>query len=193
MPLTRTDLYSLEDYAGIRREFRAKVMAHKQHRRVAIGSHTTLYFEDRLTMQYQVQEMLRAERLFETAEIQAELDAYNPLIPDGRNWKATFMIEFENIAERRDALARLRGIEDSVWMQIEDFERVYAVADEDLERTDDTKTAAVHFLRFDLAQDMAVAMKQGASLTLGIAHPEYRYQSVATPAVCASLTQDLAD
>ncbi|MCG6898157.1 MAG: DUF3501 family protein [Thiocapsa sp.] len=193
MHLTRDDLYSLEQYAQVRGDFRARVMDHKKHRQVQIGAHVTLYFEDRLTMQYQIQEMLRVERIFEAEGIQDELDAYNPLIPDGTNWKATFMIEYEDVDERRDALARLRGIEDQVWVQVSDFERVYAIADEDMEREDEAKTSSVHFLRFEIAAPMAAALKQGAKLAIGIDHPEYRYQVDAPPAVRDSLTQDLAD
>jgi hypothetical protein len=193
MHLTRDDLYSLEKYAQIRSDFRARVMAHKKHRQVHIGAHTTLYFEDRLTMQYQIQEMLRVERIFEGAGIQDELDAYNPMIPDGTNWKATFMIEYEDIAERRDALARLRGIEDRVWVQVADFDRVYAIADEDMEREDETKTSSVHFLRFELTGSMAAAMKQGAQVAMGIDHPEYSYEAEASPQVRDSLAQDLSD
>jgi len=192
MQLTRDDLMSLEQYAEQRTEFRSRVMAHKKNRQVAIGAHATLYFEDRLTMQYQVQEMLRVERIFEAAGIQEELDAYNPLIPDGTNWKATFMIEYEDIDERRQALTRLRGIEDRVWVQVADFDKVYAIADEDLEREDETKTSSVHFLRFELTAAMAAALKQGAGLLLGIDHPEYSYQVDAAPAVRESLVKDLA-
>jgi hypothetical protein len=193
MHLTRDDLYSLEKYAELRGDFRARVMAHKKHRRVALGAHAALYFEDRLTMQYQIQEMLRAERIFESAGVQDELDAYNPLIPDGSNWKATFMIEYAEIDERRDALTRLRGIEDRVWVQVADFDRVYAIADEDMEREDDNKTSAVHFLRFELTSPMAAAMKRGANLALGIDHPEYGHRVEATPEVRDSLARDLAD
>jgi hypothetical protein len=191
MHLTRDDLYSLEKYAEVRSDFRARVMAHKKHRQVPIGDHATLYFEDRLTMQYQIQEMLRAERIFEAGGIQEELDAYNPLIPDGNNWKATFMIEYEDIDERREALTKLRGIEDRVWVQISDFDRVYAIADEDMEREDATKTSAVHFLRFDLTTAMIVAMKQGAALAIGIDHPNYSHQAVISPAVQTALASDL--
>ncbi|MGA7979634.1 MAG: DUF3501 family protein, partial [Chromatiaceae bacterium] len=148
--LTRDDLHSLEKYAELRSEFRNRVMAHKKTRQVALGPHITLYFEDRLTMQYQVQEMLRAERIFEAAGIQEELDAYNPLIPDGSNWKATFMVEYEDADERREALSRLIGIEDRVWVRVAGFDKVGAIADEDLEREDETKTSSVHFLRFEL-------------------------------------------
>lgn len=148
--LTIDDLYPLEVYSRLRPEFRAQVMEHKAHRQLALGDHVTLSFEDRLTMHYQVQEMLRAERIFEADGIRDELDAYNPLIPDGSNWKATMLIEYPDERERRQALARLRGVEHRVWMQVEGHVPVFAIADEDMERSDDTKTSAVHFLRFEL-------------------------------------------
>lgn len=192
MHLTRDDLFSLEQYAEMRPAFRAQVMTHKKHRQVAIGAHVTLYFEDRLTMQYQVQEMLRAERIFEAAGIQEELDTYNTLIPDGSNWKATFMIEYEDVDERRDALARLRGIEDQLWVQVAGFDKVYAIADEDLEREDDTKTSAVHFVRFELTQPMVSAVKEGASVGMGTDHPDYSYREQVSSAVRESLAADLA-
>jgi hypothetical protein len=168
--LTRKDLYSLEQYADIRDEFRNQVMAHKRNRRVELGTNAALYFEDRLTMQYQIQEMLRIERIFESAGINDELEAYNPLIPDGSNWKATFMVEFPEIEERRAMLAQLIGIENKVFVQVEGFDRVYAIADEDLERSDDKKTSAVHFMRFQLSADEVDALKSGASLAAGIDH-----------------------
>ena len=192
MHLTRDDLYSLEKYAQVRPEFRARVMAHKKNRQVALGEHATLYFEDRLTMQYQVQEMLRAERIFDSAGIQEELDAYNPLVPDGSNWKATFMIEYEDVDERREALARLKGIEDQVWVQVTGFDKVYAIADEDMEREDETKTSSVHFLRFELSQPMVAAMKAGAALSMGTDHADYRQEIQVQPAVRDSLAADLA-
>ncbi len=192
MPLQRDDLYSLEYYAHIRPDFRTRVMAHKKQRQVAIGAHATLYFEDRLTIQYQIQEMLRAERIFEATGIQDELDAYNPLIPDGSNWKATLMIEYEDARERHTALACLRGIEDRVWVAVNGCERVYGIADEDLERADATKTSAVHFLRFELTAPMAAAMKAGAELALGIDHPDYSFQVQAVVAVREALAADLA-
>jgi len=191
MQLTRDDLYSLESYAQIRPEFRARVMAHKKNRQVALGAHATLYFEDRLTMQYQVQEMLRAERIFEPDGIQEELDAYNPLVPDGGNWKATFMIEYEDVDERREALARLKGIEDEVWVEVAGFDKVYAVADEDMEREDETKTSSVHFLRFELTAPMVAALKDGAGLSMGSDHPDYGYQVQVAPSVQDSLVGDL--
>jgi hypothetical protein len=190
-PLTRTDLYSLEQYAEARPDFRARVMQHKMHRRIAIGAHAALYFEDRLTIQYQVQEMLRVERIFEPAAIQEELDAYNPLIPDGANWKATFMIEYEDINERREALARLVGIEDRVWVAAAGEGRVYAIADEDLERTTEDKTSSVHFLRFQLPAQTVAALKAGADLSMGIDHPEYGYQVTVAGEARASLLADL--
>ncbi len=173
--LTRNDLYSLERYAEERPAFRDKVMAHKKNRRVPLGPHATLYFEDRITIQYQVQEMLRAERLFEAAGIQEELDAYNPLIPDGANWKATFMLEYDDVDERRGALEKLIGIEDRVWVKVAGLAPVYAIADEDLERETDDKTSAVHFLRFELTPQMVAAAKEGAALAMGIDLPAYRH------------------
>lgn len=189
--LTRDDLLSLEQYAERRASFRSEVMAHKQFRRVPIGPHAALYFEDRLTMQYQVQEMLRAERIFEPAGIQEELDAYNPLIPDGDNWKATFMVEFEDVDERRDALARLIGIEDRVWVRAGDQDKVYAIADEDLERESADKTSSVHFLRFQLSVETCRAVKQGAALHMGIDHPEYSYEVELDEPRRAALAADL--
>jgi hypothetical protein len=167
-------------------------MAHKRNRKVALGAHATLYFEDRLTMQYQIQEMLRAERIFESEGIQDELDAYNPLIPDGSNWKATFMIEYEDVDERRDALSRLRGIEDRVWVQVGEHERVYAIADEDMEREDETKTSSVHFMRFELTAAMVAAVKSGEPISVGSDHPDYGYSTRLDPAARESLAQDLA-
>ena len=168
--LKRDDLYSLEQYSEIRDEFRNQVLAHKRNRRVELGTNAALYFEDRLTMQYQVQEMLRIERIFEAAGINDELEAYNPLIPDGSNWKATFMVEFPDVEERRAMLNRLVGIEDKVYVQVEGFDRVFAIADEDLERSDDKKTSAVHFMRFELSAEEVDALKSGASLAAGIDH-----------------------
>ncbi|MDH4108978.1 MAG: DUF3501 family protein [Gammaproteobacteria bacterium] len=174
--LTRDDLYSLEKYAEVRDRFRADVMAHKRDRRLALGTNATLYFEDRLTMQYQVQEMLRIERIFEAHGISEELDAYNPMIPDGKNWKATFMVEFPEISERRAMLKQLIGIENRVWMQIGDSPRIRPVADEDLERSDAEKTSAVHFLRFELSDEQIGALRRGAPLAAGIDHPNYQVE-----------------
>jgi hypothetical protein len=191
--LTRSDLFSLEKYAEVRPKFRAEVMAHKKNRQVRIGPNATLYFEDRLTMQYQVQEMLRVERIFEAAGINEELEAYNPLIPDGSNWKATFMLEFPDVEERRVALQRLRGIENHVWAQVADFDRVRPIADEDLEREDASKTSSVHFLRFELTPAMVKAVKQGTAVAMGIDHPAYRHTVEALPdAVRESLAKDLS-
>ncbi|EXJ14060.1 DUF3501 family protein [Imhoffiella purpurea] len=191
MHLTRDDLYSLEQYAQLRGDFRAKVMAHKKNRQVPLGAHATLYFEDRLTMQYQIQEMLRVERIFEAEGIQDELDAYNPLIPDGSNWKATFMLEYEDPEKRRAALARLLGIEDRIWVQVDGSDKVYAVADEDLEREDDSRTSSVHFLRFELTAPMVAAVKGGASVSAGVEHPGYERHVVMSPQVRDSLADDL--
>ena len=191
--LTRSDLLPLEQYARQRSDFRARVMAHKTNRRVQIGPNATLYFEDRLTMHYQVQEMLRAERIFEEEGIQDELDAYNPLIPDGRNWKATFMLEFPDVDERQAALTRLIGVEDKTWVQVDGFPRVWAIADEDLERDTQEKTSSVHFLRFELAPDMVMAVKSGAAISMGIDHPAYLHSvSPVPPATRDSLAHDLA-
>ncbi|NNC77172.1 MAG: DUF3501 family protein [Woeseiaceae bacterium] len=172
--LTRDDLMTLETYSVERDAFRAQVLSHKRNRRIALGTNASLYFEDRLTMQYQVQEMLRIERIFEADGINEELDAYNPLIPDGCNWKATFMIEFPESDERRAMLRSLVGIEERVYMQVEGHDRVFPVADEDLERSDDEKTSAVHFLRFELADEMIESLKSGATLAAGIDHKNYR-------------------
>jgi hypothetical protein len=180
--LSRDDLFSLEKYAEVRPEFRARVMAHKKNRQLPIGPNATLYFEDALTMQYQIQEMLRIERIFEAAGIQEELDAYNPLIPDGSNWKATFMMEYPDETERREQLAKLIGIERHVWAQVADFARITPIADEDLDREDDEKTASVHFLRFELTAEMAEAVKNGASISMGIDHPNYTYSADPIPA-----------
>lgn len=172
--LTRNDLYSLEKYSEIKTDFRARVMEHKKHRRVPVGEHATLYFEDALTMQYQVQEMLRLERMFEPEAIQDELDVYNPLIPNGSNWKATFMVEYDDVEERKKALAQLIGIENTVWVRVGNFDKVFAIANEDLDRTAPDKTSAVHFMRFELTAEMVAAVKQGAAIKAGIDHPAYK-------------------
>jgi hypothetical protein len=174
--LTRESLYSLEKYAEIRNEFRDKVMAHKRDRRLPLGTNATLYFEDRLTMQYQVQEMLRAERIFDAAGIHAEIEAYNPLIPEGTNWKATFMVEFPDTDQRREMLQRLIGIEDRVWLQVDDFDPVRPIADEDLERDTAEKTSAVHFLRFELEPQQIETLRAGATLAAGIDHENYQVE-----------------
>ena len=191
--LTREDLFNLERYAAERPAFRERVIRHKRSRRLPIGPNATLHFEDRLTIQYQVQEILRTERIFEPGEIEAELDAYNPLIPDGSNWKATFMIEFDDEDERRAALGRLVGIEDRVWARVGASDPVRAVADEDLDRSTAEKTSAVHFLRFELPREHAAAARAGAPLAVGIDHPGYPHRADPVPeAVRASLAADLA-
>src|SRR3954454_8092058 len=168
--ITRESLMTLETYAKERPNFRARVLAHKRARTVHLGEHVTLVFEDELTLRYQIQEMLRIEKTFEEAGIQDELDAYNPLVPDGTNFKATMLIEYEDVAERHKALARLKGIEKRVWVRASTFDKVYAIADEDLERENADKTAAVHFLRFELAPPMIEALKDGAALGIGVDH-----------------------
>jgi hypothetical protein len=189
--LSKADLYSLEKYAEIRSEFRTRVMAHKKQRRVAIGEHAALYFEDALTMQYQVQEMLRIERIFEADGIQEELDVYNPLIPDGSNWKATFMLEYADVQERKAALAQLVNIEKAIYLQVDGCERVTPIANEDLQRTTEDKTSAVHFMRFELTAPMIEALKGGAGLVAGIDHDAYRFQTEVVGEVRESLLADL--
>ena len=189
--LSRENLYSLEKYAAIRPDFRAKVMEHKKLRRVAIGDHAALYFEDALTMQYQVQEMLRLERIFEPQGIQDELDVYNPLIPDGSNWKATFMVEYEDEAERRVALAQMIGIEKAIWVQVDGYGKVHPIANEDMDRETEDKTASVHFLRFELTPEMVAAVKQGAIVRAGIEHPGYQGEVELPQQVRDSLAGDL--
>jgi hypothetical protein len=190
--LTHQDLYSLEQYHRLRPEFRAKVIAHKKLRKVDLGPHASLHFEDRLTMQYQIQEMIRLERMYEPELIQEELDVYNPLIPDGANWKATLMIEYPDPEERKQALARLVGFETAVWMQVGDFPRVRPIANEDLDRTTASKTSAVHFLRFELSPEMVAAAKAGASIRAGADHPNYAADVTLSPAARDSLAADLA-
>ena len=190
--LTHNDLFSLEQYARNRQEFRAKVMAHKDERRVALGENANLYFEDALTMQYQVQEMLRLERIFEPEKIQEELDSYNPLIPNGSNWKATFMLEYPEEAERKIALGKLIGIDEAVWMQVGELAKVRPIANEDLERDTAEKTAAVHFMRFELTPEMVAAVKTGAAIHAGIDHANYQVTIEVPQAARASLALDLA-
>ena len=190
--LSRDDLFSLEQYAEARPAFREKVLAHKKNRRLDLGTNAALYFEDRLTMQYQVQEMLRIEKIFEADGILEELEAYNPLIPDGSNWKATFMVEFPEIEERKAMLAQLVGIEDRVYVQVADFDRVHPIADEDLERDTEEKTSAVHFLRFELPAEQVAALKSGAALFAGIDHENYRVEVSPVPDnIRESLVADL--
>jgi Protein of unknown function (DUF3501) len=190
--IAKDSLMTLEAYAKQRKAFRSKIIDHKKVRTVHVGEHVTLQFEDELTIRYQVQEMLRIERIFEEQGIQEELDAYNPLIPDGSNLKATMMIEYPDPEERQRMLAALKGIEDRTWVQVEGCERVYAIADEDLERENESKTSSVHFLRFELSDEMRKALKYGVGIAVGIDHPEYRasVQPLA-PEVRASLVSDL--
>jgi uncharacterized protein YggL (DUF469 family) len=189
--ITRDSLLSLEAYARQRGEFRSRVLAHKKNRKLHLGEHLTLVFEDELTIRYQIQEMLRIERTFEEAGILDELEAYNPLVPDGSNFKATMMLEYDEIDERRRQLPQLIGVEDRVWMQVEGHPRVFAVADEDLDRENDEKTSAVHFLRFELAPAMKQALKSGATLSFGVDHAAYPASAVAPEPVRASLVNDL--
>ncbi|MCP5160014.1 MAG: DUF3501 family protein [Gammaproteobacteria bacterium] len=192
-PITRDSLMSLEQYARERPTFRARVLAHKQHRSLALGEHLNLLFEDELTIRYQIQEMLRIEKIFEEDGIEGELEAYNPLVPDGGNFKATLLIEYPDIEERRRMLARLKGIEDAIWIQVEGCERVFAIADEDLERENEKKTSAVHFLRFELNPEMKNRLKQGALLAIGANHPEYAAEMPTIPEnLRSSLLVDLA-
>ncbi len=190
--ITRDSLMTLEAYAKARQEFRTRVMAHKKHRKVRLGENITLIFEDELTVRYQIQEMLRVEKIFEEEGILDELRTYGPLVPDGSNWKATMMIEYTDPVERAARLAELIGIEDTVWVRVQEYAPVYAIADEDLERETEEKTSSVHFLRFELAQDMIRALRQGAALSMGIDHPAY--QALVEPvdaAVRDSLINDL--
>ena len=190
--LTVSDLMSLERYSRERPDFRTRVIAHKRNRQLNVGPNTMWLFEDRLTVQYQVQEMLRTERIFEAEGIAEELAAYNPLIPEGSNWKVTFLIEYTDPEVRRVQLEKLRGVEDRCWVQVSGFERVFAIADEDMERENEVKTSAVHFLRFELSDAMSAKLKGGAALSVGIDHPEYQHQiSPAPDNVRASLIADL--
>ena len=192
--LSRADLWSLEEYAEERPSFRARVMAHKKTRQVPLGENARLYFEDTLTIKYQIQEMLRIEKVFEADGIAEELDAYNPLIPDGHNWKATFMIEFGDPDERARRLSEMLGIEDKVWLQVGDGERIYPIADEDLDRSTDDKTSSVHFLRFELTPDMIAAAHRGEAIAAGIDHPAYTIEGEPVDeAVRQSLLNDLAE
>jgi hypothetical protein len=190
--IERGSLLPLEAYTRERNAFRVRVIEHKKHRTVHLGEHVTLLFEDELTIRYQIQEMLRIERIFEEEGIQHELDAYNPLVPDGSNLKATMMIGYPEVAERQRKLARLKGIEDRVWVQVAGFARVYAIADEDLERENEQKTSAVHFLRFEFDAGMRDALRRGAGLGLGVDHPEYQASLDTAAAVRAALAGDLA-
>jgi hypothetical protein len=187
--LTRKDLYSLEDYLEMRDDYRKKVMAHKKDRRLELGENVLMMFEDRLIMQYQVQEMLKAEKIFDAAGIEEELDAYNPLIPDGTNWKATMLIQYPDVAERQEQLARLIGIEDRIWLQVDGFDKIYAIADEDLERDTEEKTSAVHFMRYELDGDMITAVKNGAAISAGVTHDNY---SVTVSPIATNVRDSLA-
>ena len=190
--LSRKDLYSLEEYSEIRDEFRARVMEHKKNRRLNLGDNLVLLFEDRLVMHYQVQEMLKAEKIFEADGIQEELDAYNPLIPDGTNWKATMMIQYADVAERQQMLAKLVGIENRVWLRVGNHDKVYPIADEDLERATDDKTSAVHFLRFELIPAMIADIHKGSIISAGVDHENYNVTLDAIPDnVAKSLAEDL--
>ncbi len=190
--LTKQDLYSLEEYSTMRSEFRAKMIEHKKNRVLRLGEHASVHFEDRTLMHYQVQEMLRAEKIFEAEGIQEELDAYNPLIPDGNNWKATFMLEYDDEEIRRQRLGELIGIEKTVWVAVDGFDKVYPICNEDLERETEDKTSSVHFMRFELNDDMVKAVKAGAAISAGIEHDKYSVTIDAVPdAMRASLADDL--
>ena len=190
--LKREDLFSLEQYAEQRADFRDRVMAHKKNRRVNIGPHLSLYFEDRLTIQYQVQEMLRIEKIFEAGAIQEELDTYNPLIPDGGNLKATAMLEFEDVELRRKRLGELVGVENHIWLQVDGHDKTFAIANEDLERSTDEKTSAVHFLRFELDDEMVRAAQSEARISLGVEHDFYCYETNLEGQTTRSLINDLS-
>ncbi|XOV84694.1 MAG: DUF3501 family protein [bacterium] len=191
--LTRSDLWSLEEYSEKRKDFRAEVLAHKKNRQVRLGDHATLYFEDALTMKYQVQEMLRIEKIFTAPEIEEELGAYNPLIPDGRNWKATFMIEYPDAEERRVALTTMPGIEHKVWVKVGDNSKIYANANDDLERSNEEKASAVHFMRFELDGDSIADVKAGKAISMGIDHDILPYRVEVNAQTAASLAADLSD
>lgn len=194
MTLTRNDLLSLEEYSSRRQEFKAQVIEHKKTRNVSLSRYARLYFEDELTIRYQIQEMLRIEKVFEAEGIQDELDAYNPLIPDGSNLKATFMLEYDDVELRKVELAKLIGVEDQVWMQVEGFEKVYAIADEDLERENDEKTSSVHFMRFELSEEMINALRQTQSLIAGCDHLNLPVEGIKlTAETVASLTEDFTN
>jgi hypothetical protein len=190
--LTRNDLYSLETYAEMRNDFRNKVMAHKKNRRLELGDHVVLHFEDQLIMHYQVQEMLRAEKIFESSDIEEELNTYNPLIPDGSNWKATMMIQYSDVDERKKMLARLKGIDNRTWVRVKGHDKVFAISDEDMERESEEKTSAVHFMRFELSPEMITDLKNGTGVAAGIDHETYRYELDPIPEnISASLIADL--
>jgi len=190
--LSRKDLYSLEEYSEIRDDFRVRIIQHKKNRRLDLGDNLVLFFEDRLVMHYQVQEMLKAEKIFDAEGIQQELDAYNPLIPDGTNWKATMMIQYADVAERQQMLHKLVGIENRIWLRIGNMDKVYPIADEDLERATEDKTSAVHFLRFELSTSMIAEVHKGATLSAGVDHENYNITVDAiADNVAISLASDL--
>ena len=189
--LNKEDLFSLEQYSKVRGQFRADVIEHKKNRKVHLGEHITMLFEDKKTIQYQIQEMLRVEKIFEEDGILDELSAYVPLIPDGSNWKATLLIEYSDEIERKAALGKLIGVEDKVWVQIEGFEKVFPIADEDLQRENSEKTSSVHFLRFELTADMKHSLKEGSKLMMGVDHDNYAFNSVMSDQVRLSLLGDL--
>jgi len=190
--LTREDLMSLEEYAEKRADFRKDVLEHKKNRNIALGEHATLYFEDLKTIQYQIQEMLRIEKIFEADGINEELEAYNPLIPDGSNWKATFMIEYDDVEERQKVLATLVGVEDKVWVLVDGFDKVYAIANEDLERSTEEKTSAVHFMRFELSADMVKAAKENKAISMGIDYEGFEQEVTLAESSRLSLVNDLS-
>jgi Protein of unknown function (DUF3501) len=191
--ISRSDLLSLEQYALQRPKMREEIIAHKRIRNVQVGPNMTWCFEDRYTIRYQIQEMLRIERIFESEGIQSELDAYNPLVPDGQNWKVTLLIEYPDPVQRARELAQLKSVEDRCWIRVSELARVFAIADEDIERENEEKTSSVHFLRFELQPGMIKAMKGGAALSLGVDHPHYRHDlSPVAPATRESLLGDLA-
>ena len=186
--LSRSDLYSLEDYLEMRDDFRAKVMAHKKNRRIDIGPNIVLLFEDRLIMQYQIQEMLKAEKIFDASGIEEELSVYNPLIPDGKNLKATMMIQYTDIEERKEMLSKLLGVEDMTWLQVGSHDKVFAIADEDMDRSTEEKTSAVHFMRYEFSDDMIASLREGVELNAGVDHDNYT-QTVSP--VATNITQAL--
>ena len=190
--LTRQDLHSLEDYSAMRDEFRAQIIQHKKNRVIKVGTNVTMHFEDRLIMQYQIQEMLRAERIFESEGIQEELDAYNPLIPDGSNWKVTFMIEYPDEIERAEKLRELIGIEDQTWVQVSGHAKIFPICDEDMPRETSDKTSSVHFMRFELDSEMVEAINSGEAISIGIDHPKYTHAIEPVPeSVRVSLARDI--
>jgi len=189
--LIKSELYSLEEYSNMRADFRIKIREHKKNRIVRIGENISLHFEDYQTMLYQVQEMLRAEKIFESAGILEEIETYNPLIPDGSNWKATMMIQFDEVADRKVALENMIGIERATWVQVDGFEKVNPIANEDLERETEEKTSSVHFLRFELSDQMVKAAKSGVAIKAGVDHAAYQQEVTLPENIRASLASDL--